>query len=95
MVNITLFEIHLDEAVFEANAPFAGESDEEAAESAIGTEAEPTSDEGDGPPAVVPLVMGLVVLVALAAILRKLRGGDDEDDFDEGEGVDTVDVETP
>ncbi|MEF8776367.1 MAG: hypothetical protein V5A43_07690 [Haloarculaceae archaeon] len=83
MVNITILEVHLDDAIFEANAPFAGEvseggETEEATETAaIGG----LESEGDGGASkLAPLVLGLVFLVALAALARKLRcrGGDDE-----------------
>ncbi len=101
MVNITLFEIHLDDASFEANAPFSGSeaeelSEEEAEEAVTGAIGSGDAD-GSGPPKVLPLVVGLVVLVGLAALVRKLRGGGDEEPpaLSEDESAAPVDVETP
>jgi len=76
MVNITFLEVHLDDAQFESKAPLAGEvthgeSQEEAPEQE--TSATLPGESGGGPK-VAPLVLGLVFLVALAAVARKLKG---------------------
>ena len=76
MVNITFLEVHLDDAQFESTAPLAGEvthggSSDEDAESETG--AALPGDSGGGPK-VAPLVFGLVFLVVLAALARKLKG---------------------
>jgi hypothetical protein len=97
MVNITLFEIHLEDASFEANAPFSDAEAEDAADAAdeYGIDAGGYNDGDDdgGPSKLVPLVVGLVLLVGLAALVRKLRGGGDDGDF-EDDTVDPIDVET-
>lgn len=82
MVNLTFFEIHLHDASFEANAPFSGSSDEESTdvedeETDLDIDVD-TDERNGGPPKVVSLVLGLLFLVGVAAVVRKLRGGDDE-----------------
>lgn len=94
MVNITLFEIHLDDASFEANAPFSDAEAEDAEEAAEEYGIDVGGDDDGGPSKLVPLVAGLVLLVVLAAIVRKLRGGGDDDDVVGDETVDPIDVET-
>ena len=66
MVDITLFELHLDGSEFTANAPGVGKSDEE-------------GDESDSGGAPLGLVAGLVlvVLVVVAVVAVKKRGGSD------------------
>ncbi|PSP85299.1 hypothetical protein BRC96_02815 [Halobacteriales archaeon QS_6_64_34] len=66
MVDITLFELHLDGSEFTANAPGIGKSDEEGDE----------SDSGNAP---LGLVAGLVlvVFVVIAVVAVKKRGGSD------------------
>ena len=72
MVDITLFELHLDGSEFTANAPGVGGSDE----------AETDRDDGGAP--LGPLaVLALVVLVVVAVAAKKLRGGDDEPPLDD------------
>jgi len=67
MVDITVFELHLDGSEFTANAPGVGGSDDtDAAE----------SDSG-GAPLGLFAVLGLVGLVVAAVAAKKL-GGDDE-----------------
>ena len=90
MVSLTLFEIHLDDASFESNAPFAdtGSGGAEASEEWT-SEAE---GESSGGPSVVGLVAGLVFLLVIAALVRKLRGGDGKETPPETDSLET-DVE--
>jgi hypothetical protein len=90
MVSLTLFEIHLDDASFESNAPFAdtGSGGAEASEESA---SEPEGESGGGP-SLVALVAGLLFLVAIAALVRKLRGGDGEETPPESDSFET-DVE--
>jgi len=76
MVNITFLEVHLDDAQFESTAPLAGEvthggSPDESEDEETGAG---FPGESGGGPTVAPLVLGLVFLVALAAVARKLKG---------------------
>jgi len=73
MVDITLFELHLDGAEFTANAPdsgLPGESDGE------------ESDSG-GAPLGLFAVLALVVLVVVAVAVKKMGGSDDDAVIDE------------
>lgn len=93
MVNITILEVHLDDAIFEAKAPFVGEvsEGEELEEGADAAAGGTRQSEGDGgPPKLVPLVLGLVFLVALAAIARKVRRRGNDDEETVGETVEDI-----
>lgn len=75
MVNVTLIELHLDDAKLGANTPgggkalglLSGSSDE-------GSSDEAAEESGGG--SLLPAVVGLVVLVAVAAVARRRLGGD-------------------
>jgi hypothetical protein len=74
MVDITVFELHLDGSEFTANAPWSGEEPE--------AESEVDTDESGGPPLAllaVAAVVALLGVVGLAVAAKKLRGGDDTD----------------
>lgn len=86
MTEITFFELHLDDATF--NAPFsAAESPEEIAGSSGGgllsrggtddEEAGATAGEGGGPSA-LPVLLGLVVLALALVGVRRFVGGEPE-----------------
>lgn len=72
MVNITLFELHVDDASLSATTPFGGSEKE--VEAAAGS---PEEDSG-GKGGVVAAVVGLVFLVAVAYVARKKFTGEDE-----------------
>ena len=74
MVDITLFELHLDGSEFTANAPGVGTSEEE-------------PDDSDSGGAPLGLVAGLVlvVFVVVAAVAVRKRGGDQESPLGDGE----------
>lgn len=79
MVRFTLLEVNLDSAEFTANAPFssdsATESAEETVEEALGEEAA----SGTGTSSVGGILLGLVALIGVAAVAKKLmsrRGGE-------------------
>lgn len=71
-MDLTILEVHLDDASFSANAPFAGREDHDESDS------EPTGESGHAAEgrSVAPLVVGLVVLAVAALAARKLLGGD-------------------
>ncbi len=79
MVDLTILEIHLDDASFTATAPFSGEEADEA-------EAEERADGGDDKPPIAPFLAGLVVLVLIAAAVRKLVRSD-EPELPDVEGI--------
>lgn len=69
MAEYTLLEVHLDDASFNVNAPFVGETD--------ATEEEEESEDGSGLP-LVP-VFALVVLALAGVAAKKALGSDDAD----------------
>jgi hypothetical protein len=74
MVDITIFELHLDGSEFTANAPWNGEESE--------PESEVDLDESEGKPLAllaVAAVVALLGVVGLALVAKKVRGGDDTD----------------
>lgn len=77
-MDLTIFEVHLDDASFTANAPFAGGDDQEA--EAVETAAEMDAEtEEEGGFSIAPLVVGLVVVAAVAlGVRRMLRSEPDE-----------------
>ncbi|MEF8856780.1 MAG: hypothetical protein V5A16_05095 [Haloplanus sp.] len=79
-MDLTLLEVHLDEATFTANAPLSGES--EAAPAAE------TADDGDGGPPLLAFVVGLVTLAVLGYLVRRWRSSGSHD-------PDISDVDTP
>lgn len=75
-MELTLLEVHLDDASFTANAPFSDDSSAEEAESAAEATAS-TDDEGRAATDLIPFVLGLGALVGIAYLVRRLRGGDE------------------
>jgi len=74
MVDITLFELHVDgDPQF---APSWSTGGDEALDDEDGTAVDVEDDGSDGAGAKV--LVGLVALVVMAAVARKLRGGDEE-----------------
>lgn len=73
-MELTLFEVHLDDAAFTANAPFSGDdgsiADGETAEDAT-AECEDRS--------VLPFVVGLLFLAGLGYLVRRRRSDDGGD----------------
>ncbi len=83
MVDITIFELHLDGSEFTANAPGVGGSDDdEAAE----------SDSASAPLGLFA-VLALVGLVVAAAAAKKLGGDDEASDIEVGSGDETTGIE--
>jgi len=81
--NLTLFEVHLEDANFSSTVATGGEEPPES------TDGDPT--DGEGPPVGRLLVAGLTIAIAVALLARKLVGGDSPDvDIDAPE--DPVDV---
>lgn len=71
-MDVTLFEVHLEDAEF--NAPFAGrEAGDEAAAGA--SDAEPTEASKGGSGRRLRPLLGLFALIGLAVVARYLRGG--------------------
>jgi hypothetical protein len=84
MAELTLLEVHLDDATFSADTPFgrgdaggAAETGDDAA-----SDEEPLSRS-------LALVAGLVTLVVLAVVVRRLIGGADEEITTGVDGTDT------
>jgi len=69
MAEFSILKLQLDDASFTANSPFSGsdEADDETRSDA--------DEEAEGGRSVLPLVVGLVFLVVLAVVVKKLRGG--------------------
>ena len=76
MVNITLFELHLEDASFSTALPFGGPDDADT-ESDPETEAETTESGGSALPKVLAGVGLLVVLVGVAVLVKRLRSGEE------------------
>jgi hypothetical protein len=100
MVNITVLEVHLDDASFSASAdrPFsstgsdaeseAEEADDEQGDDQVETPDWTRTDDDEGtavPTRALAAVGVLLVLVGLAAAVKRLVGGDEPE----------VDIETP
>ena len=82
-MDLTLLEVHLDDSTFTANAPLSGESD--------ALPAADSDDESDAGP-LLPFVVGVVALAAIAYVVRRWRsGGAPEGELD----VEVPDVDAP
>lgn len=68
MAEFTLLKLEVDDASFSANTPFGSSSDTD----------EQTDEEESG--GVMPLVFGLVFLVAVAVVAKKFLGGDSSEE---------------
>lgn len=68
MVDVTLFEVHLDGSSFSANAPFSGSGEQQE-----------EREQGGGARRGVGVLVGLVFLVVLAVLLRQRLGGESEE----------------
>ena len=75
MVNITLFELHFDDASFSSSAIFGGS--DEAEETTDDSEASTETPEFPVPRKAVAAVGVLVALVAVGAVVKRLLGGDE------------------
>lgn len=64
MVDFTLFEVHLDDATFTANAPFSGSDDES------NGDATATASDGSGRGRLVALLAAFALAGAAAWVLR-------------------------
>lgn len=74
-MELTLLEIHLDDASFAANAPFAGRSSSEGEESSDGGSTA-AADERDLH-RLLPFLVGLGALAGIAYLVRRWRRGGD------------------
>ena len=77
MAEFTLLKLQLDDASFSANAPFAdtGDSDGDDDSGWDGSDDEESRS-------LLPLVIGLVFLIALGVAAKKLLGGSEEIDVE-------------
>jgi hypothetical protein len=76
MVDITLFEVHLDDSSLTANAPFSrGRKEVEAGDGELPAKSSSSSSKGK----LVAALLGLVFLAAVAFVARKKGGGGDEE----------------
>ncbi|WP_415378501.1 hypothetical protein [Halosimplex sp. TS25] len=91
--NVTLFEVHLDDAQF---GPGAGRASDDARDEAVdavrrdaderATGSEPTDEEGSGRSRIAKLAVASVVVSVVATLAaRRLTGRDDEPAFDAGD----------
>lgn len=71
MAEFTLLKLEVDDASFSASAPFSGGSSGDSGES--------RTDEGSDERRLLPLVAGLVFLVAVAVVVKRLRGSSEEE----------------
>lgn len=82
MVELTFFEVHLDDSQFTANAPFSDRGKDVAASD------EPLAEEGGrGKGSAVAALIGLVFLVAVAFVAKRKFGGDDVEETVDVGGV--------
>lgn len=91
-MDLTLFEVHLDDASFTARAPFSGSEAPESIEELESASAE--GDEAGGRPSLLPFVIGLAFLAGVGYLLRRRRSGNEEPVPAEIE-TDTPDAEAP
>lgn len=84
MVNITLFELHLDDSNLTTNTPFSGRKKE------VEAAGEPPGSESSSKGKLVGALVGVVFLAAVAFVVRKkvIGGGSDP----EGEEFEVADV---
>ena len=68
MVDITIFELHLDEPNLTAKAPFSGRKE-------IGASDEPAPEESSSKGKLVGALVGVVFLAAVAFLVRRKVGG--------------------
>lgn len=82
-MDLTLVELHLEDASFTAHAPFSGRGDGgEAPEASEPNESGEAEAEG---PDILPFLIGLAALAALAYLLRRRWNGGTEPVPDETE----------
>ncbi len=67
-MDLTLLEVHLDDACFTANAPLSGESGTTPAAADI-------DEDSDARTRLLPFIVGLVALAALGYVVRRWRSG--------------------
>ncbi len=81
MAEYTLLKLQVEDASFTAHAPFSGAGGEsDADEGSVGDGDSADGEDADGAGAdrrLLPLVVGLVFLVVVAVVVRKLRSDGD------------------
>lgn len=80
MARFTLLELHLDGAQFTANAPFSGEESPEgigkSIEERVGSKSKSESAGRRSSSSLPGILLGIVALVGLAAVVRRLLSRD-------------------
>ena len=85
MVDITIFELHLEKPNLTANAPFSGSSGKEVAASD-----EPLPEESSSTGKLVGALVGLVFLAAVAFVAKRRVGGGGREDEEQLELADAT-----
>ena len=84
MVDITLFELHLEEPNLTANTPFSGGRKD------VGTSEEPPGEASSSKGKLVGALVGLVFLAAVAFVVRRKVGGGATEDEEQLELADAT-----
>jgi hypothetical protein len=85
MVDITIFELHLDEPNLTANAPFSGSGGKD-----VGASDEPLPEESSSKGKLVGALVGLVFLAAVAFVAKRKGGGGASEDGEQLELADAT-----
>jgi hypothetical protein len=80
MVNITLIELHADEGSFSANLPFGTGSDDETGDAEVDEDAD--IEDSDGRSTGLAVLGVFLFMIAAAAVVKYLSGGDEAPDVD-------------
>lgn len=77
MVNVTLFELHLEESQFTANAPNSGVTEDAGSDDDVEVT---TDEESSAVPVAALAVLAVVVAIASALAAKKMLGEGEESD---------------
>ncbi len=77
MVNITLFELHFDNATFSSSALFGGDGESTDENESGDTDEATTAEESGVPVKAVAALAALGTVVGVVLAVKRLRGGDE------------------